>query len=121
MPNEERKMQNAEFRSARRKKEKRRMQNAFDANKNKRNNIKLMITEHNAEPHAAVAALRRNSDPSIENQDGRPAWTAGPAWSGKPARSLLPLLGERARVRGTAILANPNCTTQSNPVPMALP
>src|SRR6267142_1386931 len=47
------------------------MQNAFDANKDKRNKIKLMITEHNAEPHVAAAALRPDSDPSIKNQNGR--------------------------------------------------
>jgi len=44
--------------------------NAFDANKNKRNKIKLMITENNAEPQVATAALRPDSDPSIENQHG---------------------------------------------------
>jgi Protein of unknown function (DUF3631). len=35
------------------------------------NKIKLMITEHNAEAHVAAAALRPDSDPSIENQDGK--------------------------------------------------
>jgi putative DNA primase/helicase len=44
------------------------MQNAFDANKNKQ--IKLMITEHNAEPQVAAAALQLDSDSSIENQNG---------------------------------------------------
>src|SRR4051794_9698111 len=53
------------------------MQNAFDANKDKRNKIKLMITEHNAEPHAAAAALRPDSEPSIENQNGRTGSVSG--------------------------------------------
>src|SRR5690349_19629567 len=47
------------------------MHNAFDANKNKRNKIKLMITEQNAEHQAAPATLRPDSDSSIENQNGR--------------------------------------------------
>jgi hypothetical protein len=46
------------------------MQIAFGRKQNKRNKIKLMITEHNSEPHVAAAALRPDSDPSIENQDG---------------------------------------------------
>ncbi len=53
------------------------MQNAFDANKDKRNKIKLMITEQNAEPHVAAAALRPDSDSSIENQNGRTSLVGG--------------------------------------------
>src|SRR5437763_13978320 len=53
------------------------MQNAFDANKNKRNKPKLMITEYNAEPHVTAATLGPDSDPSVENQNGRTSSVVG--------------------------------------------
>src|SRR5437660_6652306 len=48
----------------------RKMKNTERIRRKQRNKIKRMITEQNAEPHVAAAALRPDSDPSIENQNG---------------------------------------------------
>src|SRR5437899_12061019 len=50
--------------------EERKMKNAERIRRKQRNKIKLMITEHNAEPQVVAPALRQDSDPSIENQNG---------------------------------------------------
>jgi hypothetical protein len=102
------------------------MKNADRIRRKQRNKIKLMITEHNAEPHVSAAAVRPDSDPSIENQNGRtslvgstdPVSSASPRGEGTGERdraSRQPELHHTTKpgANGPSLIQNPKSKIQN--------